>query len=80
MWPLTILILTFEICHDVDKTQGDNQSMENLIFLREPIIDEEKRSTLTSRLSTHPFKYAFFGKKFRAQNLLVEHVVNCHLV
>ena len=25
-------------------------------------------------------KYAFFGKKIRVQDLLVEHVVNCHLV
>jgi hypothetical protein len=29
---------------------------------------------VVSRLSTHPFKYAFFGKKFRVQDLLVEHV------
>jgi hypothetical protein len=30
-------------------------------------------STVVSRLSTHPFKYAFFGKKFRVQDLLVEY-------
>ena len=36
-----------------------------------PIIFEE--SIVTSRLSTHPFKYAFFGKKkLRVQDLLVE--------
>jgi len=36
--------------------------------------------TVISRLSTHLFKYAFFGKKFKVQNLLVEHVINCHLM
>ncbi len=35
--------------------------------------------TVVSRLSTHPFKYAFFGKKFRVQDLLVEPVINHHL-
>ena len=34
----------------------------------------------TSCLSVHPFKYAFFGKKLRVQDLLVEYVVNRHLV
>jgi hypothetical protein len=29
--------------------------------------------TVVSRLSTHPFEYAFFGKKFRVQDSLVEH-------
>jgi hypothetical protein len=29
--------------------------------------------TVVSRLSTHSFKCAFFGKKFRVQDLLVEH-------
>ncbi len=32
--------------------------------------------TVVSRLSMHLFKYAFFGKKFRVQDLLVEHVMN----
>jgi hypothetical protein len=26
-----------------------------------------------------PLKYAFFGKKFKVQDLLVEHVMNHHL-
>jgi hypothetical protein len=38
------------------------------------------KHTVISRLSTHPVKYAFLGKKFRVQDLLVEHVVNRHLV
>jgi hypothetical protein len=35
--------------------------------------------TVVSHLSTHPFKYAFFGKKIRVQDLLVEHIMNRHL-
>ena len=34
---------------------------------------------ITFHLSTHPFKYTFFGKKIRVQDLVVEHVANCHL-
>jgi hypothetical protein len=33
------------------------------------------QTTVVSRLSTHPFKYAFFDKKFKVQDLLVEHVI-----
>jgi hypothetical protein len=33
-------------------------------------------NTVVSRLSTHLFKYTFFGKKFRVQDSLVEHVMN----
>ena len=46
------------------------------------LIDENGQEgiTITSRLNTHLLKYAFFGKKNRVQDLLVEHVVNRHVV
>jgi hypothetical protein len=34
---------------------------------------------VVSCLSMHPLKYAFFGKKFRVQDLLIEDVMNRHL-
>ena len=43
-------------------------------------VASKKYTTITSCLSTHPFKYAFFGKKIRVQDLLVEHVGNHHFL
>ncbi len=37
------------------------------------------QSTVASRLSTHPFKYALFSRKNRVQIYLVQHVMDCHM-
>jgi hypothetical protein len=49
-------------------------SKEEILIWRSEVWHRiNKYITVVSRLSTHPFKYAFFGKKFRVQDLLVEH-------
>ncbi len=54
------------VIHMQTLRSNSNRSLEqafpvNAIFL----------SIVVSHLSTHPFKYAFFGKKFKVQDLLV---------
>ncbi len=62
------------------RAYGCSSGQFKFLLLEDMIVPQGKKGLSYSlKYSNLPFKYANFGKKFRVQDLLVEHVMNHHL-